>query len=73
LNKTSGQTLQVKTQNPLYYGTEGVVDKKEREKEYERKEKEKGGRGTHLFDPSETFGHPKSLYHLPNFLNFFHF
>jgi hypothetical protein len=25
LNKTSGQTVQTKTQNPLYYGTEGVV------------------------------------------------
>jgi hypothetical protein len=26
LNKTSGQTVQTKTQNPLYYGTEGVVN-----------------------------------------------
>ena len=25
LNKTSGQTLQAKTENPLYCGTEGVV------------------------------------------------
>ncbi len=26
MNKTSGQTLQTKTQNPLYYGTKGVVN-----------------------------------------------
>jgi hypothetical protein len=25
LNKMSGQTMQTKTQNPLYYGTEGVT------------------------------------------------
>ncbi len=25
LNKTSGQTIQTKTQNPLSYGTEGVL------------------------------------------------
>ncbi len=27
MNKTSDQTLKVKTQNPLYYGTEGVVSR----------------------------------------------
>ena len=25
LNNTSDQTIQIKTQNPLYYGTEGVL------------------------------------------------